>query len=124
MWKDDDISKKPLIVAGGGGGQGVLGRQISGYGGDGSLDENGSMGPLVKKTNDIPTPTNIVDNYGVKMGRRWWRDPVDPSKKSKGWKNLINGESLNGVTNIFESESGFGGGGIMQRHAGGGGGGY
>lgn len=122
MWKDDNISKKPLIVAGGGGGQGVLGHKISGYGGDGSLDENGSMGPLVKKTNDIPTPTNIVDNSG-KNGEGGG-DPIDPSKKSKGWRNLINGESLTGVTNIFESESGFGGGGIMQSHAGGGGGGY
>ena len=122
MWKNGEISGVPLIVAGGGGGQGVMGHKISGYGGDGSLSEEGEMGPLDKKNKDIPNPTNVINNAG-KDGKGGG-DPVDDSKKSKGWRNIILGERLTGVSNIFESESGFGGGGIMQSHAGGGGGGY
>ncbi len=122
VWKDGDISNRPLIIAGGGGGQGVLGHRISGYGGNGSLSEEGTMGPLSKKHSDIPNPTNVVNNFG-KDGEGGG-DPIDPTKKSKGWKSIVNGESLTGASNIYESESGFGGGGIMQSHAGGGGGGY
>ena len=122
MWKDKDISKKPLIVAGGGGGQGVFGHKISGFGGDASLIEDGTMGPLVKEHFDIPDPTNIVDNFG-KNGDGGG-DPSKPAYKSKGWNNILSGKSMVGATNMFKSESGFGGGGIMVAHAGGGGGGY
>ena len=122
MWKDGDISNKPLIVAGGGGGQGVLGHKISGHGGDGSLSEEGTMGPLSKKHKDIPDPINVVNNFGKDGGDGG--DPLNPSKKSKGWRSILNGKSLIGSSNIYESESGFGGGGIMPSHAGGGGGGY
>ena len=122
MWKDENIKNKPLLVAGGGGGQGTAGHKISGYGGNGSLEENGTMGPLIKEDDDIPDPTNLVDNFG-KDGDGGG-DPTFPSKKSKGWKDILIKENMNGLSNIFESESGFGGGGIMQSHAGGGGGGY
>ena len=61
MWKDGDISNKPLIVAGGGGGQGVLGHKISGYGGDGWYAK---VWMLYQKHKDIPDPINIVDNFG------------------------------------------------------------
>ena len=122
MWKDNDISEKPLIVAGGGGGQGVFGQKISGHGGDGSLIEDGTMGPLVKKHFDIPDPSNLVNNYGT--NGRGGGDFSKPLKKSKGWIHILNGGDIRGINNMYGSESGFGGGGIMATHAGGGGGGY
>ena len=122
MWKDQDISGQPLIVAGGGGGQGVFGHKISGVGGDASLIEDGTMGPLIKKHFDIPDPSNVVNNSG-KEGSGGG-DFTKPLKKSKGWRHIINGGDIRGVDNMFKSESGFGGGGIMATHAGGGGGGY
>ena len=122
MWKDKGIPGIPLIVAGGGGGQGAHGHKISGYGGNGSLTEDGEMGPMIKREFDIPTPTNVVDNFG-KDGYGGG-DSSKPSKKSKGWNNIVRGDSMVGVENMFESESGFGGGGILSSHAGGGGGGY
>lgn len=122
MWKDDTITREPLIVAGGGGGQGVTGHKIKGFGGNGSLTEEGTMGPIEKDNIYLPDPTNIVNNFG-KDGEGGG-DPSKPSKKSKGWSYLISGESIFGINNMFESESGFGGGGIMHSHAGGGGGGY
>jgi hypothetical protein len=124
MWKNENIgnSDKPLIVAGGGGGQGVTGHKISGYGGNGSLTEDGTMGAMVKRELDIPDPSNVVDNFGT--GGSNGGDSLNISKKSKGWDHIVREESMFGAENIYESESGFGGGGIMFIHAGGGGGGY
>ena len=137
MWKEE--STLPLIVAGGGGGQGVMGHNILGYGGDASLTEDGTMGPLNKKHGDIPNPSNLVDNSG-KGGKGGGDEGLDSRhsnnytiKKSKGWDTILKMEgttnnvgsnSMEGTTNVFDSESGFGGGGIMISHAGGGGGGY
>ena len=120
MWRKG--SNQPLIVAGGGGGQGITGHKILGYGGDGSVDVSGKMGPLIKRHFDIPDPTNLVPNFG--RNGEGGGDPSLPLKKSKGWENILKNEDMNGVSNIFQSESGFGGGGILNIHAGGGGGGY
>ena len=120
MWKESSI--QPLIIAGGGGGQAITGHRVSGYGGNGSLLEEGTMGPTITKDSGIPEPTNIVSNFG--KGGSGGGDPGAPGMKSKGWNAIIKEQNMTGVTNRNKSESGFGGGGIMHAHAGGGGGGY
>lgn len=120
MWQKG--ASKPLIVAGGGGGQGIAGHKMLGYGGDGSVTERGTMGPIVKRHFDIPPPMNIVPNFG--RDGEGGGDPAKPLRKSKGWNSILKNEPMTGVTNVFQSESGFGGGGMVHTHAGGGGGGY
>jgi len=93
-----------------------------GYGGDGSVTERGTMGPIVKRHFDIPPPMNIVPNFG--RDGEGGGDPAKPLRKSKGWNSILKNEPMTGVTNVFQSESGFGGGGMVHTHAGGGGGGY
>jgi hypothetical protein len=120
MWLDGSL--RPLIVAGGGGGQAVAGHKMKGFGGDGSLKERGTMGPYIKKHYDIPDPTNVQDNFGLKG--EGGGDPSKPQKKSKGWNTILTGGVMFGANNNYQSEGGFGGGGSMHAHAGGGGGGY
>ena len=67
VWKDGDISNRPLIIAGGGGGQGVLGHRISGYGGDGSLSYDSSTG-VVTYTGPSAAETRAHFSGGTGVG--------------------------------------------------------
>lgn len=119
MWRES--SETPLIVAGGGGGQGITGHKILGYGGDGSLLENGTMGPTINKEGNRAVPP-FAPNFG-KEGEGGG-DPSRKKEKSKGWNDLLKDKSMIGTVNFWKSEGGFGGGGNVYTHAGGGGGGY
>ena len=50
------------------------------------------MGPYIKKHYDIPDPTNVQNNFGLKG--EGGGDPSKPQKKSKGWNTILNGDVM------------------------------